>query len=88
MGLPWLWMQLAQVCCFLFPMDHLLFVLQSRASSTSPWNDKAHGSSSLCRSEGLYAHANRVEKSHSLCGLDNYIFYVRQSQKLEQMLLW
>ena len=90
MGLPQHWIQSAWVCCCFFPVDHLLFVLHTRAPSKQclcgvtrlmPLHPCAEVRGCVLTLTGWGSAIHCV-------GLDNFIFYVKQSQKLEQMPLW
>lgn len=73
----------------LLPLPHgppTVFSLhQSPIQGVPLWSDRTHVPPSLCRSVFVLTGWGRA--IHCV-GLDNYIFYVKQSQKLEQMPLW
>jgi len=90
MNLPQPWIQSTGVYCCRFPMDYLLFAVHTRAPSKQcfcavtrllPPHPSAEVSSCVLLLAGWGRAIHCV-------GLDNYIFYVKQSQKLEQMPLW
>lgn len=73
-------------CAFLFLMDHPPFALPTQPiQGVSLWSDRTRVPPSLCRSVFVLTGWGRA--IHCV-GLDNYIFYIKQSQKLEQMPLW